>query len=150
MGFGYASAKAALVAESGNLAKAKRVLEYARRQESREASAPPHPELAGTAGPQPAAARKGITCRAKYAYQATKGDELSFPRHAIITNVNKTTDGWWQGDDCDSVGIAFFGIPNPKQGWLPSNLVEEIDPAAPAAAQPSRSQAFPSAAAMGN
>ena len=43
MGFGEESAKAALVAESGNLAKAKRVLECARRQESREASAPPHP-----------------------------------------------------------------------------------------------------------
>lgn len=63
-----------------------------------------------------ASSSKGITCSALYAYRATQGDELSFPALATITNVNKKDGGWWQGD---------YG--QVKQGWLPSNYVEEID-----------------------
>lgn len=63
-----------------------------------------------------ASSPKGITCSALYAYRATQGDELSFPALATITNVNKKDGGWWQGD---------YG--QVKQGWLPSNYVEEID-----------------------
>eukprot|EP00043_Microstomoeca_roanoka_P005501 m.56102 g.56102 ORF g.56102 m.56102 type:complete len:1354 (+) comp12995_c0_seq1:65-4126(+) len=57
-----------------------------------------------------------VTCRALYSYEARTEDELTFPKDAIITNVLKRDDGWWQGDYGGMVG-----------GWLPSNYVEEID-----------------------
>lgn len=59
-----------------------------------------------------------ITCRALYAYRAAQPDELSFPKDAIITKVEKKDGGWWQGDYAGQAG-----------GWLPSNYVEEIDTA---------------------
>ncbi|EGD83199.1 phospholipase C gamma [Salpingoeca rosetta] len=57
-----------------------------------------------------------VTCRALYSYGARNPDELTFPKDAIITNVIKRDDGWWQGD--------YGGLPG---GWFPSNYVEEID-----------------------
>lgn len=67
-------------------------------------------------------AQTGVSCRALYAYRATQGEELSFPAHATITNVQQKDGGWWRGD---------YG--GHLQGWLPSNYVEEIDNTALAA-----------------
>ncbi|XP_071446484.1 1-phosphatidylinositol 4,5-bisphosphate phosphodiesterase gamma-1 isoform X1 [Hetaerina americana] len=58
-----------------------------------------------------------ITVKAVYDYQARHDDELSFCKHAIITNVSKQDGGWWRGD---------YG--GNKQHWFPSNYVEEIEP----------------------
>ncbi|KAG8222263.1 hypothetical protein J437_LFUL001461 [Ladona fulva] len=58
-----------------------------------------------------------ITVKAVYDYQARHDDELSFCKHAIITNVVKQDGGWWRGD---------YG--GNKQHWFPSNYVEEIEP----------------------
>lgn len=58
-----------------------------------------------------------VTVKALYDYKAGRDDELSFCKHAIITNVNKIQDGWWRGD---------YG--GKKQHWFPSNYVEAIDP----------------------
>ena len=55
-----------------------------------------------------------VACRALYSYEAQNHDELTFPKDAIITNVIKRDDGWWQGD---------FGKPG---GWFPANYVEEV------------------------
>jgi hypothetical protein len=58
-----------------------------------------------------------VTVKAVYDYQACRDDELSFCKHAIITNVNRQDDGWWRGD---------YG--GKKQHWFPSNYVEVIEP----------------------
>lgn len=57
-----------------------------------------------------------ISVKALYDYRAQREDELSFCKHAIITNVNKEDGGWWRGD---------YG--GKKQHWFPSNYVEEIE-----------------------
>ncbi|MPC40302.1 1-phosphatidylinositol 4,5-bisphosphate phosphodiesterase gamma-1 [Portunus trituberculatus] len=54
---------------------------------------------------------------AKYRYTAQNADELTFPRHAIIQNVNKVETEWWKGDYGGS-----------RQHWFPANYVEEIQP----------------------
>lgn len=56
-----------------------------------------------------------ITVKALYDYRASREDELSFCKHAIISNVCKPDAGWWRGD---------YG--GRKQLWFPSNYVEEI------------------------
>nr|CAD7405540.1 unnamed protein product [Timema cristinae] len=59
-----------------------------------------------------------VTVKAVYDYQAQRDDELSFCKHAIITNVNKQDDsGWWRGD---------YG--GKKQHFFPSNYVQEMEP----------------------
>lgn len=58
-----------------------------------------------------------IAVKAKYNYTAQKGDELTFPRHAIIQNVNKVEKDWWKGDYGGS-----------RQHWFPAIFVEEIQP----------------------
>ncbi|GFU38931.1 1-phosphatidylinositol 4,5-bisphosphate phosphodiesterase gamma-1 [Nephila pilipes] len=58
-----------------------------------------------------------ITVKALYDYRAQRVDELSFCKHAIITNVVKENGGWWKGD---------YG--GKKQHWFPANYVEEIEP----------------------
>ena len=55
--------------------------------------------------------------KAKYSYKAQKADELTFPRHAIIQNVNKVEEDWWKGDYGGS-----------REQWFPANYVEEIQP----------------------
>lgn len=54
-----------------------------------------------------------VTCKALYSYKADKPDELSFPKHAIITNVERTNPMWWKGD--------YGGM---LQRHLPSNYVK--------------------------
>lgn len=52
-----------------------------------------------------------------YDYKAQNDDELSFCKHAIITNVRKKeNDLWWTGD---------YG--GKKQHYFPANYVQEID-----------------------
>ncbi|XP_064641817.1 1-phosphatidylinositol 4,5-bisphosphate phosphodiesterase gamma-1-like isoform X2 [Lineus longissimus] len=58
-----------------------------------------------------------IRVKAIYDYKANREDELSFCKHAIITNVNNKQDGgWWRGD---------YG--GKKSHWFPSNYVEVIE-----------------------
>ncbi|XP_054165065.1 1-phosphatidylinositol 4,5-bisphosphate phosphodiesterase gamma-1-like isoform X2 [Oppia nitens] len=58
-----------------------------------------------------------VTVKALYDYRAQREDELSFCKHAIITNVIKLEGGgWWKGD---------YG--GKKQHWLPANHVEEVN-----------------------
>nr|XP_027200058.1 1-phosphatidylinositol 4,5-bisphosphate phosphodiesterase gamma-2-like [Dermatophagoides pteronyssinus] len=56
-----------------------------------------------------------LIVKALYDYQAQRFDELSFCKHAIITNVLKHESGWWRGD---------YG--GKKQHWFPANFVQEI------------------------
>lgn len=58
-----------------------------------------------------------ITVKALYDYRAQRDDELSFCKHAIISNVNKQDGGWWRGDYGGKI-----------QHWFPSNYVEETKP----------------------
>uniref|UniRef100_H3C2R3 1-phosphatidylinositol 4,5-bisphosphate phosphodiesterase gamma n=1 Tax=Tetraodon nigroviridis TaxID=99883 RepID=H3C2R3_TETNG len=53
--------------------------------------------------------------RALYCYQATRPDELSFNKGALIYNVSKETDDWWKGDYGGKV-----------QFFFPANHVEEV------------------------
>lgn len=58
-----------------------------------------------------------ITVKALYDYKAQNEDELSFCKHAIITNVKKKeNDLWWTGD---------YG--GKKQHYFPANYVFEIE-----------------------
>ncbi|KAH8238755.1 hypothetical protein KR026_002527 [Drosophila bipectinata] len=57
-----------------------------------------------------------VTCKALYSYKANKPDELSFPKHAIITNVQRDNTMWWVGD---------YGGMIKKH--LPANYVKVID-----------------------
>lgn len=57
-----------------------------------------------------------ITVKAMYDYKTRRDDELTLVKHAIITNVNRQSEGWWRGD---------YG--GKKQHWFPANYVEEID-----------------------
>ncbi|KAK9878390.1 hypothetical protein WA026_021698 [Henosepilachna vigintioctopunctata] len=58
-----------------------------------------------------------ITVKALYDYKAQRSDELSFCKHAIISNVTKpeNSQGWWRGD--------YGGM---KQLFFPENYVVEI------------------------
>ncbi|GBM66374.1 hypothetical protein AVEN_85780-1, partial [Araneus ventricosus] len=58
-----------------------------------------------------------VTVKALYDYHAQRPEELSFCKHAIITNVVKETEGWWKGD---------YG--GKKQRLFPVCYVEEIEP----------------------
>lgn len=59
-----------------------------------------------------------VTVIALYDYKAQQTDELSFCKHAIITNVTipENSEGWWRGD---------YG--GKKQHYFPANYVREID-----------------------
>lgn len=58
-----------------------------------------------------------VTVKALYDYKAQNDDELSFCKHAIITNVRKKEyDQWWTGD---------YG--GKKQHYFPANYVQEIE-----------------------
>nr|XP_039265386.1 1-phosphatidylinositol 4,5-bisphosphate phosphodiesterase gamma-1-like isoform X1 [Styela clava] len=56
-----------------------------------------------------------VTVKSLFDYHADREDELSFCKHAIISNVVKDDGGWWRGD---------YG--GKKGAWFPSNFVEEI------------------------
>lgn len=54
--------------------------------------------------------------KAIYDYRACQEDELSFCKHAIITNVHKPYQWWWRGD---------YG--GKRYQWFPANYVQELD-----------------------
>ncbi|XP_046469716.1 1-phosphatidylinositol 4,5-bisphosphate phosphodiesterase gamma-1-like [Neodiprion pinetum] len=60
-----------------------------------------------------------VTVKAIYDYIANRDDELTFSKHAIITNVNRGdgNGGWWRGDHGGK-----------KQLLFPSNFVEDFEP----------------------
>ena len=61
-------------------------------------------------------ARDKVTVKALYDYKAQQEDELSFCKHAIITNVDKkNTQLWWRGDYGGKI-----------QHYFPANYVIEI------------------------
>jgi phosphatidylinositol phospholipase C gamma-1 len=60
-------------------------------------------------------ARDKVTVKALYDYKAQQEDELSFCKHAIITNVDKNNQLWWQGDYGGKI-----------QHYFPANYVIEI------------------------
>lgn len=57
---------------------------------------------------------KTITVKAICDYIASRDDELSFPKHAIITDVIKNHEGWWTGTYGGRV-----------KKWFPANFVTE-------------------------
>ncbi|CAH1709910.1 1-phosphatidylinositol 4,5-bisphosphate phosphodiesterase gamma-1 isoform X2 [Aphis gossypii] len=61
---------------------------------------------------------KKVTVKATFDYEGRQDDELSFCKHAVITNVVKQDSGWWRGD---------YG--GKRQHWFPSNHVEELQEA---------------------
>lgn len=65
----------------------------------------------------PSSVEEPIVVKAKYDYKASRDDELSFCKHAIITNVKKVQGMWWVGD---------YG--GKKQLYFPANYVEETMP----------------------
>jgi hypothetical protein len=70
------------------------------------------------------AASSGLTVTATYAYSASRSDELTFPKGATITNVEKQQASWW------------FGHYNGSSGLFPSNYVEAASAAPPAPSKP--------------
>lgn len=62
--------------------------------------------------PTVAAMEERVTVKALYDYMANREDELSFCKHAIITNVKKVQQMWWVGD---------YG--GKKQLYFPANYV---------------------------
>lgn len=71
----------------------------------------------------PSAGGSGLgTCTTLYPYQATRPDELSFPKGVTLNIVEKKSQ-WWRGELNGQVGL------------FPSNYVKE-NPAAPAPAAP--------------
>lgn len=61
-----------------------------------------------------------MSVMALYDYTAQRFDELSFVKHAIITNVLKSNTGWWKGD---------YG--GKRQLLFPANYVQEVVIASP-------------------
>ncbi|XP_019616307.1 PREDICTED: rho guanine nucleotide exchange factor 7-like isoform X2 [Branchiostoma belcheri] len=52
--------------------------------------------------------------KARYAFQGTDEDELSFKKGDIITITQVVEGGWWEG------------VLNGRVGWFPSNYVKEV------------------------
>ncbi|XP_058462061.1 1-phosphatidylinositol 4,5-bisphosphate phosphodiesterase gamma-1 [Malaya genurostris] len=64
----------------------------------------------------PSCINEKVNVKAIYDYKAQRDDELSFCKHAIITNVDKKgNELWWTGD---------YG--GKKQHYFPANYVQEI------------------------
>lgn len=58
---------------------------------------------------------ENVTVKALYDYKAQRDDELSFCKHAIISNVVKKGADWWTGD---------YG--GKRQHYFPANYVQEL------------------------
>lgn len=60
------------------------------------------------------------TALVRYNYEAKQADEISLVKGTRVLVMEKSSDGWWKGEHCGSVG------------WFPSNYVqEEVEPATP-------------------
>lgn len=71
---------------------------------------PSNGSLMGTRNPT-----SSLSVKALYDYKAQRDDELSFPKHAIITNVVKQDRDWWTGNYGGKIRY-----------WFPANFVQEI------------------------
>ena len=58
-----------------------------------------------------------ISVMALFDYKASRNDEHTFNKGAIINNVVKQDGGWWKGD-----------WDGKKQHWFPANYVRELEP----------------------
>ncbi|XP_046736207.1 1-phosphatidylinositol 4,5-bisphosphate phosphodiesterase gamma-1 [Diprion similis] len=71
----------------------------------------------GTSGyMDPSSFTSPLTVKAIYDFKGTRDDELTFSKHAIITNVNCCEGGWWKGD---------YG--GKKQQLFPAIYVEKLE-----------------------
>ncbi|KAK0406412.1 hypothetical protein QR680_018560 [Steinernema hermaphroditum] len=59
------------------------------------------------------------TAVAKYSYEPQREDELRLTKGDIVTVLEKSSDGWWRG------------MCSGREGWFPSNYIEESTVAAP-------------------
>lgn len=57
-----------------------------------------------------------LVVRAKFSFQQTNEDELSFTKGDVIHVTRVEEGGWWEGTH------------NGRTGWFPSNYVREIKP----------------------
>lgn len=57
-----------------------------------------------------------LVVRAKFNFQQTNEDELSFTKGDIIHVTRVEEGGWWEGTH------------NGRTGWFPSNYVREVKP----------------------
>ncbi|TKR81516.1 hypothetical protein L596_015375 [Steinernema carpocapsae] len=57
--------------------------------------------------------RMNSTAIAKYNYEPQREDELRLMKNDVVTVLEKSSDGWWNGQ-CHG-----------KSGWFPSNYIEE-------------------------
>ncbi|KAF5920349.1 hypothetical protein HPG69_009599 [Diceros bicornis minor] len=57
-----------------------------------------------------------LVVRAKFNFQQTNEDELSFSKGDVIHVTRVEEGGWWEGTH------------NGRTGWFPSNYVREIKP----------------------
>lgn len=57
-----------------------------------------------------------LVVRAKFNFQQTNEDELSFTKGDVIHVTRVEEGGWWEGTH------------NGRTGWFPSNYVREIKP----------------------
>ncbi len=55
-----------------------------------------------------------LLVKARFAFQQTNEDELSFSKGDIISVTRQEEGGWWEGSL------------NGKSGWFPSNYVREL------------------------
>ncbi len=55
-----------------------------------------------------------VLVKARFNFQQTNEDELSFNKADIIQVIRQEEGGWWEGSL------------NGKTGWFPSNYVKEI------------------------
>lgn len=55
-----------------------------------------------------------LLVKARFAFQQTNEDELSFSKGDIIIVSRQEDGGWWEGSY------------NGKSGWFPSNYVQEL------------------------
>ncbi|KFO35048.1 Rho guanine nucleotide exchange factor 7 [Fukomys damarensis] len=60
-----------------------------------------------------------LVVRAKFSFQQTNEDELSFSKGDVIHVTRVEEGGWWEGTH------------NGRTGWFPSNYVREVKPSGP-------------------
>lgn len=63
-----------------------------------------------------------LVVRAKFNFQQTNEDELSFTKGDVIHVTRVEEGGWWEG------------MHNGRTGWFPSNYVREVKPSGESAA----------------
>ncbi|RUP48706.1 P-loop containing nucleoside triphosphate hydrolase protein [Jimgerdemannia flammicorona] len=91
---------------------------------SAKARAPPPPPPAPPAPPAPRAAPAVPVYKTIYPFQGQESGEISFDTDEIIEIIEKDENGWW------------LARKDGKEGWVPSNYLEEVKTAPPPPAPP--------------